>query len=369
MLKFFKERYAKLAGISTGINFVYINTMGNVCTNKCYMCPLRTFTGRNIRMPMETFKKAIFQLKELDFRGELHLYAQDEPFLDKEIFEKMEFAHAQLPNAGLAIISNFTVLDNEKIQKILQSPLKYFSCSIYALNSKNYKAICGRDNFRLSFINQVKFLKEYAKNPKLSFAMYLMNDEHNQDDIKFCEYFLFNIAPLRRAKFYETFTFFNTKHAPKKHNKGYINHCIYDRFQIMNDGDVSLCSIDACSDMHVGNIHETSLKELLNAPQSIKLRKTMLEDKDEKAYCRWCDFGRYENKLLYFLPIPEKIRRFLNNHLSSFKNEHNTGVFSDADIKRKSEKFNEIFKDGEEDKWLEALEKLREDFYAGKLNV
>lgn len=365
MFNFFKERIAKLCGKSLNIKYAFINTMGNVCTNKCYMCPLRAFDGKNIKMSNETYKKTIQQLKELDFSGELHLYAQNEPFLDKNIFEKMEYANEILPKAEIAIISNFTVLDDEKIRKILISPLKYFSCSIYALKPENYKAICGRDNFKLSFINQVKFLKEYAKNPKISFAMYLMNDKHNQEDIEFCKHFIFDIAPIRRADFYETFTFFNTNFAPKKHNKGYINHCIYDRFQIMNDGDVSLCSIDAGSALHVGNINQNSLKELLNCPQAIELRKRMLKDKDETAYCRWCEFGRVENKFLYFAPIPQKLRKFLNKIISSsFRDEHNVDVFSDDEIKEKLIKFNEIFKDNEEDKWLEALDNLRKEFYA-----
>lgn len=367
MPNFIKERLNKLHGISTAIDFIYINTMGNVCTNKCYMCPLRTFDGKNTIMSNETFQKTILQLKDIGFSGELHMYAQNEPFLDKHIFEKMEFAHKHLPNAGLAIISNFTVLSDEKIKNIINSPLKYFSCSIYALKSEPYKAICGRDNFKLSFTNQVKFMKEYGKNPKISFALYLMNDKHNQDDIEFCKHFIFNIAPIRRADFYETFALFNSNHTPPKHNKGYINHCIYDRFQIMNDGDVSLCSIDAGSAMHIGNINKNSLKELQNSKQAREIRKRMLADKDKTAYCRWCEFGRMENKFLYFLPIPQGIRSLLNKLFSSsFRNEHNVKVYTDENIKQKLVRFNEIFKDGEEDKWLDALENLRQEYYADR---
>lgn len=370
MLNFIRERFAKIQGKTTGITSAFINTTGSVCTNKCYMCPLRTFTGKNVKMPLETFQKAISQLKELDFSGELHLYAQNEPFLDKGLFEKIDYAHRQIPNAKITLISNFTVLDDEKIKKLVTAPLTYFSCSIYALKCENYAQICGRDNFKLSFINQVKFMKEYAKNPQYSFALYLMNDQHNQEDIEFCKHFIFNIAPVRRADFYETFSFFNTNHAPKKHNRGYINHCIYDRFQIMNDGDVSLCSIDACSDMHVGNLKETTLKKLLNAPQCVELRKRMLEDKREDAYCRWCEFGRFENKLLYFLPIPQKLRAFLNKKFSSsFKSEHTCLDFSAEEIKQKLARFNEIFKDDEEDKWFDVLDDLRNEFYGNKTEL
>jgi radical SAM protein with 4Fe4S-binding SPASM domain len=319
-------------------------------------------------MPMATYQKTIQQLKDMNFSGELHLYAQNEPFLDVSIFEKIDYAHKQLPDAGIALISNFTVLNDEKIKKIIKSPIQYLSCSIYALKAEAYEAICGRDNFKASFINQVKFLKLYGENPKISFAMYLMNDSHNQDDIEFCEHFIFDIAPIRRADFYETFSFFNTRFSPQKHNKGYINHCIYDRFQIMGDGDVSLCSIDCGSALHVGNLHESTLSELLNSPQAIELRKRMLKDERKDAYCRYCEFGRVENKILYFLPIPQSLRTFLNKRLNpSFRDEHDVRVFSDYEIKNKLARFNEIFKDGDEEHWIECLNKLRESYYASKI--
>ena len=117
MLNFFRERISKWQGVSTGIKWAYINTIGNACTNRCYMCPLRSFTGKNVRMPMATYQKTIQQLKDMNFSGELHLYAQNEPFLDVSIFEKIDYAHKQLPDAGIALISNFTVLNDEKIKK------------------------------------------------------------------------------------------------------------------------------------------------------------------------------------------------------------------------------------------------------------
>ena len=93
----------------------------------------------------------------------------------------------------------------------------------------------------------------------------------------------------------------------------------------------------------------------------------MLADKDKTAYCRWCEFGRMENKFLYFLPIPQSMRSFLNKRFSSsFRNEHNVKVYTDENIKQKLVRFNEIFKDGEEDKWLDALENLRQEYYADR---
>lgn len=368
MINFIKDRLFSIQGKTQKLKYVFLNTFGSNCTNRCYMCPLRTFTGKNHPMSDETFKKAISQLREIDFDGELHLYSQNEPFMDKNIFEKIDYISKNLPKAEIAIISNFTILDDEKIDKILNSEIKYFSCSIYALLPKNYEAICNRDNFKRSFTNQVKFMKEYAKNPKLSFALYLMNDIHNRDDMEFCKFFIFNIAPARRVDFYETFSFFNTNHLPQKLNNHYFSKCIYDHLQIINDGDVSICSIDAASDLKVGNIYENSIKDLVNNEHAKNLRKRMIFSSEKDAFCRYCDFHKSENAYFYFLPIPEKLRAYLNKKfIDSFKYNHNVKTNSNEEIFQKAMLFNQIFKDGDEENWINCLYELRRKFYAKEL--
>jgi MoaA/NifB/PqqE/SkfB family radical SAM enzyme len=324
-------------------------------------------------MSENTFKKIIAQLKEINFSGELHFYSQDEPFLDKKIIEKVHYAKREMPNIKPVIITNFTMLTEDKIQLVLSAPISYFSCSLYALKKENYEKICGRDNFNKAFINQIKFIKEFAKTEPFSFGLYLMNDVHNQDDIEFCKYFLQEIAPVSLIKFYETFRLFNTP-LKLRHNSGFINHCIYDRVQFTNDvGDVSLCSIDAGNKMKIGTINKdnAALKELINSGKAVEIRRRMLKNKSKEAYCRYCEFGKYENKLLYFLPIPEKAKRFLNNRFTdSYKNEYASIRFNKKQILERLSLFNEIFKDGKtEDEWLNALKELREDFYKNKINL
>ncbi len=368
MFSFFSERINTLLGKSQKIKYVFINTFGSNCTNRCYMCPLRTLSGKNYPMSEETFKKAIAQLQDMDYDGELHFYSQNEPFMDKGIFEKIAYAAEKLPKAELAIISNFTLLDDQKIDNILSSKIKYFSCSVYALLPENYKAICNRDNFERSFINQVKFMKKYAQNPQLSFGLYLMNDKHNQDDIEFCKYVIYTIAPARRIDFYETFSFFNTAHAEKKLHRGYFSPCVSNRIQIVNEGDVSICTIDAALDLKVGNLHDEAIKDLINCKRARRLRQRMLFSNDENAFCNYCDFGKYENIFLYFLPIPQKLRDYLNKKfIPSYRYEHNVLINDKRQIQKKAEILNQIFKDGEEDNWINALNELRRKFYAKEL--
>lgn len=350
----------KFNGFSTtGLKFVFIDTMG-ACTNKCYMCPSRSAKVKNTRMSDETFKLVISKLKEIDYSEELHLYGQDEPFLDKKIFEKINYAKENLPNAKIALISNNTVLNDEIIDMITDSPITYFSFSIYALKREAYKNICGIDNFDKAFINHIKFLKKYAANPKFSYAIYLMEDIHNKDDIEFCKYYLNNIAPLSYTQSAPTLTFFSSMHNTLQRKFWYISSCIEDKIKIVGNGDISICGPDPDSLMKISNINDLQKKTILNIFNGINarnIRKRMIFSKRNDAYCQFCENGRDITILKYTFPFTD--RNVKINKKSYLR-------FNPEQIKNKLIKFNEIFKDGEENNWVNELEKLRESFYNDK---
>lgn len=370
MFKFLQERFNKLSGTPFPLKYIYLNTTGGTCTNKCYMCPGRSFQQDLKKMPDEIFKKTIQELRLLDYDQELHFYAQNEPFMDKNIFDKLDYAAKILPKAQLAIISNFTLLTDEMIDKILSSPLSMLSNSIYGLKPDVFQKITGRNNFERTVINQIKFLKRFGQNPKFSFALYLMNNENNQEDIEFCKFFIFNIAPTSIATFYPTGAYFNTVHQEKKYYKYFISTCINNALAVHSNGDVTICSLDCEGKMAVGSLYHNSLQELYNSKAAQKIRRHMLSLSDKNAYCKICDFGKTEHFLLYFLPLPAKIKNYLTQKLLKFYHLDSyikTVKFSCEEIKEKAKYFNEIFKDGDEENWINCLNELRRKFYAKEL--
>lgn len=334
------------------------------------MCPGRSFQQNYKKMPDELFEKIIQELRLINYSGKLHLYAQNEPLMDKNIFEKLDYAAKKLPDAQLALISNFTVLTEEMIDKILASPLSMLSNSIYGLKPKVFQKITGRSNFEHTFINQIKFLKKFGKNPKFSFAIYLMNNEFTREHIEFCKYFIFNIATVSLGVFYPIGSYFNTVHQEKKYEKYAISTCINDRLLINNNGEVSICSLDGGGKMAVGSIYHNSIYEINNSPAAKAIRKRMLSLNDKNAYCKFCDYGKSDHFLLSFLPLPTKLKEYLTQKLLKFykKELHTKTVkFSKEEIIAKAKYFDEIFKDGDEENWIDCLNELRRKFYAKKL--
>lgn len=58
----------------------------NICNLRCIMCPYKRMKRKKETMPMNLFKKAIDEAKELGVK-DVHLTQYNEPFTDKQLFE------------------------------------------------------------------------------------------------------------------------------------------------------------------------------------------------------------------------------------------------------------------------------------------
>ena len=94
-LRILKNRFNMLLGKIYALDFVYLDTTG-ACTNRCYMCPARIAVTKRNYMSDEVFEKVIDELVKNNYSGGLHFYGQDEPLLDKNLFERIDFAHERL---------------------------------------------------------------------------------------------------------------------------------------------------------------------------------------------------------------------------------------------------------------------------------
>lgn len=362
MLNFFKERLNSLRGISTtGFTHVFVETFG-ACTNRCYMCPTATVKPHNGVMSDETFKLIISKLKEANFDGELHLYAQNEPFLDKKIIERIYYANKEIPKCKIIMISNFTFMNEELMDEILKAPIYNLSCSMYALDRTNYEKICRRDNFKSSFINQIKFLKKYAEKIPYSYANYIMDTPYVHEDIDFINHYIFDIAPLGFCQEGKVLPLFGSLNNDVKPSKWFYSSCIYTRLKFTANGDISSCPADCGNSIKIGNVNDNkNLKSIYNGKAARDLRKRMLYSNSKEAYCQICFFRRSQSLISYFLPFLHK-----TNSNDLFNHKLRTQRNSNEQIKEKLVKFNEIFKDGEEEHWVDVINNLRTEFYSHK---
>lgn len=368
--KFIMDRVSILKGecLPYELNCIIIDIMGS-CTNKCFMCPARAGKKTNGKMSDEMFNTIINQLAEKKFSGKIYMFGQCEPYLDKQLFDKIDLINKKLPDATIRLISNFVVLNDEMIQKTIKSPIHLFTNSIYALDPVNYEKICGRPNFYKAFTNQVKFIKELAKTtiePSFLFSIYLIDTEFTRHEEDFLLYFL-SLLPVP-----ETLRtgVIGTKGITHKNKAPFMfSECIYGPdIKITSSGDMSICPFDHDSIYKVGNISKDNVFDVINNEEACSIRKKMFFTKQGLSSCQYCDCGNLENKLLYFLPIKDGFRKKITQkYCNPWNLEFNvTNKNSPEQIAEKLKRYNEIFQDGEEDKWLDALQNLREEFYKNK---
>ena len=80
---------------------------------------------------MNLFSKIIKDLKEINFNNRLSLYNNNEPLLDKRIFEMIEICRKELPNCFIEIKTNARSLTFEKLLQLFNSGLDYLYINDY----------------------------------------------------------------------------------------------------------------------------------------------------------------------------------------------------------------------------------------------
>jgi len=102
-------------------NHVEIETI-NRCNGNCSFCPVnrKNDTRKIAKMSRSLFENIIEQLADIDYKGKLALFSNNEPFLDKNIIEKHEYARKKLPNARMHLFTNGTLLTIDKFKKIVE---------------------------------------------------------------------------------------------------------------------------------------------------------------------------------------------------------------------------------------------------------
>ena len=256
-------RRAELAAeVATGgrhplFSHIEIETI-NRCNGECGFCPVnRHIDPRPAqRMTDELFRSIIDQLHDLDYRGAVYPYSNNEPLLDTRIFDFVAYARERLPNALLFIYSNGLLLTPEKYLRL--APLvNYFTINNYCNDFKL------RDN--------VREIHELAsRDPALDaktrvvmrYQQEIMTSRGGQSPNKL------DILP-------ETLPV----------------GCLLPARQVVvrPDGKLSLCCNDALGKITLGDLTTESLADAWWGARYVDIRKRVLDGRDALDLCRHCD--------------------------------------------------------------------------------
>ncbi|WP_432667455.1 SPASM domain-containing protein [Wukongibacter baidiensis] len=228
----------------------------NRCNGACSFCPVnKDIDPRPFKLMNEDlFNLIIQQLKDINYSGSIGLYSNNEPLLDKRIFDFLQIARDNLPGASLYLFTNGKLLTIEKFERLM----KYLDSLII----DNY-------NDDLVLNKSVSKVYEYAltKSYRNKVHIYLRKE---------------NEVLLNRSGQAEN---------RSKNSFRLKSACIYpfEQMVVRPDGKISLCCNDATGKVTLGDLTKDKLIDVWNGQQYYNVRRNMVTNRNLNPLCRDCD--------------------------------------------------------------------------------
>lgn len=161
---------------------VQIETINGVCTARCTMCTIETWTRKPMVMNKEIFSRILEKFKPyLQGIHYITLHFCGEPLLDREILEKVKIAK-EMGFIGTGFATNCTELDEYKSHELIEAGLDTIICSIDGINKHTHESIRIGTNFEEIVSNVKKFIKIRNKSGKTRIMVRFIRQEINKEE-------------------------------------------------------------------------------------------------------------------------------------------------------------------------------------------
>lgn len=262
-------------------------------------CPFCTASLKNDKrddtfMSFNLFKKAIDELKEIDFSGRIAYHVNNDPLIFPQLPKFVKYTRNNLPKAWLQILTNGKALTEEKAEELIIAGINELSINFY------------NDDFSAELPEPIRNVRERVI-PKYYNPEQIISGK-KPSSIANKKVFLFNVS---RRKANEILTS-RGGHAPNKKQKSRSprGFCQYPftQFNITTDGTVNKCCADFYFSDPMGNVSNQNIIEIWNGINFGRVRQELLKGKrDGLENCKKCDFYGVKNvdstigKLVYYL--------------------------------------------------------------------
>ena len=240
-------------------------------------------------MPMELYERIIREAKENKLAS-ISMHLNDEPLLVSNIEERIKLAK-DADIMDIIMTTNGVLLDEYKIDKILEAGITHILFSLDACDEETYNKVRPGGDFKkviynINYINSKR--NRLFPLIRASFVKSKLN-EHQIDAFK--EFFKDKVDYIDIQTF-SSYSGLNDELKPK--NASYNIHNIltcnmpFVRIAIRANGDVLPCCSFYGYDIVVGNVYRNSIKEIWNG----ELMNTLRNDFRNKIYrfgrCKEC---------------------------------------------------------------------------------
>jgi MoaA/NifB/PqqE/SkfB family radical SAM enzyme len=228
----------------------------NRCNNDCSFCPVNW--KRDPRplsvMDEKLFNSLIAQLADLQYEGDVSLFSNNEPLLDRRIVDLCKIAKQKIPTAHFFLFTNGKLLTRELFENLMK-----------------YLDLLYIDNYD----NQMKLQEPVKAIIELCLAHPTYGEK-------------VEIHVKRKSQLRST----RGGTAPNRTNIAPLqSSCIqpFTRMVVRPDGKISLCSNDAFGQTTLGDVTGDSIYDVWNSDPYWGVRRRILEGRTNFFLCRGCD--------------------------------------------------------------------------------
>ncbi len=269
-----------------------------LCNAKCGFCPYHTLPRKGLHLSENLYEKLLRDLQEIppSHSFQLHFNHINEPLLDKRLLSFMERAQELLPNARLGLVTNGSLLETHKIEKLLAlRQLEMINISLNQYNPEAYAAEMGLC-FEDTAANLDRLHEHFDTTTPLRITIRRVGNDPEEDAnfVRYCN----DRWPrfVARTTTCKDFVGQVTDSMRTFHNKlGNIDKTAifpgcrqWFQMTVAATGEVALCCFDGKLQWKMGNVREKTLLELYKLPRKKRFKQcaTRIE---APSPCRECD--------------------------------------------------------------------------------
>tara|TARA_A100001515_G_scaffold81178_2_gene64368 strand:- start:25636 stop:26772 length:1137 start_codon:yes stop_codon:yes gene_type:complete len=246
----------------------------SACNLRCVMCFQidKTFTKKPYMgvMPMDLYKKVVDQAVAGGTRA-ITLASRGEPLMHKQICEMLDYAKGKF--FEIKINTNATKMTEEHCHAILSSNVTELVFSIDAERKDLYERIRVRGKFD-TVVDNIKMFhsireKHYPDSNTMTTASGVFFDEEQSIEkyTKFFQKLVDNVAVVNIENRWNTYA--NETHPDITSPCEYL----WQRMYVWFDGISNPCDVDYKSYLKVGNLNDSTIKEIWSGETYNALRK------------------------------------------------------------------------------------------------
>jgi radical SAM protein with 4Fe4S-binding SPASM domain len=269
------------------------------CNAACVFCPYPTVSKelRHKEMTFTLFRKLMNECGRHEGIKGIMLFLMNEPLIDPQIIERINYAKEQNPNASINLSTNGCNLPPDLAERLAHSYVDYIAISIHAQWPETFRQLTGRKDSEVVQRNVVNFVE--ARNRvrpsikldiKLIGAQQFLTNEEVAEAERFWQGHGVDKVDVYLGHTNRAGNLAGTYKIARRTIRGCGDGMPYHMAAIVSNGDVVLCCMDWRREVVMGNVNRQSLAQIWHSAERRRVMEQIQGEVDAPMdfLCKRC---------------------------------------------------------------------------------